>query len=233
MSAADLFVEGFPHGTPQGFEQGCRGGACPAKVERGISCREAKTRAAWDAPFAAACARGEFPSAEEFAPEVPVKKAKRPKEEPIVEKVVEVPAEPEPADGIEHGTRKGYEAHRRRHEVACQPCKDAINAYQKERKAARRVEPVVKLVVDEGEDRSVADAESARDAYKFWRATADERLAKINELEHELEESDDSLREQVALVLELREKLAAVSESVAYDVVAGRTVTITVHVGGA
>lgn len=70
MSAADLYVDGFPHGTPQGFEQGCRGGACPAKVERGISCRDAKTRAAWDGEFAAACARGEFPGAEEFVPEL-------------------------------------------------------------------------------------------------------------------------------------------------------------------
>ena len=41
MSAADLFVDGFPHGTPQGFTDGCKSGACPGKADFGMSCRMA------------------------------------------------------------------------------------------------------------------------------------------------------------------------------------------------
>lgn len=48
MSSADLFEDGFPHGTARGYELGCRGSACPAKVEFGQSCREANIRVASD-----------------------------------------------------------------------------------------------------------------------------------------------------------------------------------------
>jgi len=48
MSGADLFEDGFPHGTPAGYERGCRGGACPSKVETGQSCRDANVRVASD-----------------------------------------------------------------------------------------------------------------------------------------------------------------------------------------
>ncbi|ROS52950.1 hypothetical protein [Frigoribacterium sp. PhB24] len=48
MSGADLFEDGFPHGTPAGYERGCKGGACPAKVETGQSCRDANVRVASD-----------------------------------------------------------------------------------------------------------------------------------------------------------------------------------------
>lgn len=41
MSSSDLFIDGFPHGTPKGYEDGCRGGACPAGVEHGLSCKTA------------------------------------------------------------------------------------------------------------------------------------------------------------------------------------------------
>lgn len=43
MSGADLFVDGFPHGTPEGYSQGCKSGACPGKDEFGMSCRMAWT----------------------------------------------------------------------------------------------------------------------------------------------------------------------------------------------
>lgn len=41
MSAADLFEDGFPHGTPQGYTDGCKSAACPGKAEFGMSCRMA------------------------------------------------------------------------------------------------------------------------------------------------------------------------------------------------
>lgn len=43
MGTTDLFVPGYPHGTVQGFDGGCRGGACPAADEHGLSCKRAKT----------------------------------------------------------------------------------------------------------------------------------------------------------------------------------------------
>lgn len=41
MSVHDLFEDGFPHGTPAGYTDGCKSGACPAKAEFGMSCRMA------------------------------------------------------------------------------------------------------------------------------------------------------------------------------------------------
>lgn len=41
MSAADLFVDGFPHGTPAGYLDGCKSNACPARQDFGMSCRMA------------------------------------------------------------------------------------------------------------------------------------------------------------------------------------------------
>lgn len=48
MSSSDLFVEGYPHGTPQGYDNGCRGGACPTGVEYGLSCKIAHQKASGD-----------------------------------------------------------------------------------------------------------------------------------------------------------------------------------------
>ena len=41
MSAADLFVDGFPHGTPAGYLDGCKSNGCPARQDFGMSCRMA------------------------------------------------------------------------------------------------------------------------------------------------------------------------------------------------
>lgn len=49
MSAADRLVDGFPHGTREGYRAGCKGsGACPAGAEHGLSCRRANSLAAGD-----------------------------------------------------------------------------------------------------------------------------------------------------------------------------------------
>lgn len=47
MSALDLLDDSFPHGTPEGFRAGCRGGACPAP----LSCRAVNTRYSGDFTF--------------------------------------------------------------------------------------------------------------------------------------------------------------------------------------
>ncbi|MEJ1087037.1 histone-like nucleoid-structuring protein Lsr2 [Microbacterium sp. Mu-80] len=45
MSSADLLEDGFPHGTPQGYDQGCHSaGGCPTGAEYGLSCKTAKMR---------------------------------------------------------------------------------------------------------------------------------------------------------------------------------------------
>lgn len=42
MSSADLFEDGFPHGTKAGYERGCRGhGSCPGVLDFGRSCSQA------------------------------------------------------------------------------------------------------------------------------------------------------------------------------------------------
>lgn len=44
MSAADLLEDSWPHthGTPDGYDAGCKSAACPAGIEYGLSCRTAK-----------------------------------------------------------------------------------------------------------------------------------------------------------------------------------------------
>ena len=44
MSAMDIFEDGFPHSTREGYRQGCRGGACPAAVDGLLTCSQANTR---------------------------------------------------------------------------------------------------------------------------------------------------------------------------------------------
>lgn len=80
MSSADLFEDGFPHGTARGYELGCRGSACPAKVEFGQSCREANIRVASDWGYRKRVQAG-APVEEQRLPEVaaaPVVKVPRP-----------------------------------------------------------------------------------------------------------------------------------------------------------
>ena len=45
MSTADILDDSWPHthGTPDGYDNGCRSSACPAGAEYGLSCKTAKT----------------------------------------------------------------------------------------------------------------------------------------------------------------------------------------------
>lgn len=62
MSSADLFEDGFPHGTVQGYLNGCRGSACPAGVEHGLSCKRAKQLDAGDYRYKRLTREGKTPS---------------------------------------------------------------------------------------------------------------------------------------------------------------------------
>ena len=48
MSTLDLLDDSFPHGTPDGYRQGCRSAACPAV----IPCRTVHSRYSGDYSFA-------------------------------------------------------------------------------------------------------------------------------------------------------------------------------------
>jgi hypothetical protein len=61
-SSYDLYEDGFPHSTVAGHERGCRGSACPGKLEYGFSCSEAVTRTAGDWAFGKLVAAGKTPA---------------------------------------------------------------------------------------------------------------------------------------------------------------------------
>lgn len=82
MSSMDLYEDGFPHSTKQGYQQGCRGNACPGKLEHGFSCAEAHTRYQGDYGYRKKVDAGLSPqliAAEEQLPPAPVVKPRRPR----------------------------------------------------------------------------------------------------------------------------------------------------------
>lgn len=93
MSSADLLEDGFPHGTRQGYADGCRGGACPAGIEHGLSCRRANMLASGDYRYQKLVKAGAKPAeiADQLGlnPEIPA--APAPKKRPTL------PVEPVPA----------------------------------------------------------------------------------------------------------------------------------------
>ena len=62
MSSLDLFEDGYPHGTVQGYQDGCRGSACPGTVEYGMSCRRANELRAGDYRYNRLVAEGKTPT---------------------------------------------------------------------------------------------------------------------------------------------------------------------------
>ncbi len=61
-AASDRLEDTFPHGTPTGYTQGCRGNACPAADEHGLSCKKAKQLAAGDYGYQKLAKRGLGPA---------------------------------------------------------------------------------------------------------------------------------------------------------------------------
>jgi len=126
MSALDRMDDSFPHGTPAGYVQGCRGnGACPAKHETGQSCKEASIRSARDSAYRALVLSGasvEVLSQPEVEGALPVERsAPRPAPHQAVPKMLRATHKGEPlgADttgfelkapliGWQHGTNSGY-----------------------------------------------------------------------------------------------------------------------------
>jgi hypothetical protein len=95
MSAADLYEDGFPHGTKEGYERGCRGSACPNKFEGLDTCHTASMRYARDYAYRRAVDAGETPPPE--FPKAETKKASQHAEERVwAEPVVTVADSAEP-----------------------------------------------------------------------------------------------------------------------------------------
>lgn len=125
MTAADRLEDGFPHGTADGFDQGCRGGACPAAAEYGLSCKRAKQLSASDYQYQKLARRGLGPA--EIALELglipegpttpiappPARAPKPPKPAPENPSTA-APAPPAPPTTTRqraaHGTPSGYSA---------------------------------------------------------------------------------------------------------------------------
>lgn len=66
MSHADVLEDSYPHGTPEGYdgfgEGGCRGGACPAGLEHGLSCKIAKQKSRGDYQYQKLAKSGATPA---------------------------------------------------------------------------------------------------------------------------------------------------------------------------
>lgn len=60
-AAADRLEDGYPHGTPDGYAQGCRGTVCPGADMYGLSCKRAKQLAASDYGYQKLAKRGLTP----------------------------------------------------------------------------------------------------------------------------------------------------------------------------
>lgn len=61
-AAADRLEDSFPHGTVDGYRQGCHGAICPAGADHGLSCRRAKQLAAGDYRYQKLTKRGLTPA---------------------------------------------------------------------------------------------------------------------------------------------------------------------------
>lgn len=62
MSSADLWEDGYPHGTVEGYLGGCRGGACPAGLDHGLTCKRAKMLDAGDVRYRRLVRQGKTPA---------------------------------------------------------------------------------------------------------------------------------------------------------------------------
>jgi len=62
MSGLDIYEDGFPHSTKEGYARGCKGGACPGIVDYGFSCRQAEVRYHGDYAFAKLVDAGKSPA---------------------------------------------------------------------------------------------------------------------------------------------------------------------------
>lgn len=197
MSAADRLEDGFPHGTPDGYRQGCKGSHCPEADEGRLSCMQAYTRYQSDFGYRRRVDEGMTPvQLWEFDARVAEEKralvARAPRSAPEPEPIVEVDpvraaAEAHAATtGIpyeKHGTTGGYSSGCRDKE-SCpgfervgKSCTQAVNEYQKELKRRRREAEGRVRAVRQAEPRTTDEQVEAEKDRRVDEATADLRKA--------------------------------------------------------
>ena len=133
MNAADMLEDGFPHGTIEGFNQGCRSaGSCPAGHDHGLSCFRAKILTSGNYQYLQLVRAGEEPGTIaqmlRLTPDEPEKPAKTKQEQSeLAPTPIQPAAEPEPVapkrkwavrhawvafdpDGAMHGPFDGHRA---------------------------------------------------------------------------------------------------------------------------
>lgn len=102
MSIDTVLVPNFPHGTPTGYDRGCRGALCPNnKSDQLMSCEQAIVRYRGDLTYRRAVQAGTATAdVEQFA-----KPTRTVVEDPQPRRLFRYP------DGIAHGTSAGYDKH--------------------------------------------------------------------------------------------------------------------------
>ncbi len=280
MSSADLFEDGFPHSTKEGYKAGCRGRACPGIEDNGISCADAYARYQGDYGFRKKVDAGMTPSEIMAAEAAPVAEKPRPKpkaapkptvqplsaearaavesEAAAAENSAQEAPEPEPTKEIpleNHGTTKGYKAGCRLRdkcpgiETVGKSCTQAIAEYQRDAKAAKKrdlaavaptkVDPAVEaealavevapligevlVDVDDAPEEPADALPQETDERLEATPSADELLAKIAELERQL---DNARRAALEAALEAN-RAAQPSTATFAD---GTRVTVTVTI---
>jgi len=146
MSSSDLFVAGFPHGTPNGYQKGCRSnGVCPAKLETGQSCKEANIRVSRDAVYRALVQSGADVSAL-AQPEVDAAPAKVPGARPAKHQAIPKMLQEKPAPALPDDTRLGRELAADLPELDHRPVSEqmpAVPAEPERKRPGRKPKPIV------------------------------------------------------------------------------------------
>jgi hypothetical protein len=120
VSGADRLEDGYPHGTVEGFDRGCRSGYCPAGNEHGLSCKRAKRLAAGDYRYSRLVKRGMTPG--EIADELGLvpethEAPKRARDDAEGEVVEQQTSRPEPTPDDEKRRRAEIRAWAREHNI--------------------------------------------------------------------------------------------------------------------
>lgn len=155
VSAADRLEDGFPHGTREGYDQGCRGSHCPAVDDGFLSCAQARTRYQSDYAYRKRTDAGLSPAqlaevdereAAEQRARLAAARANRVASapEPEPDAPVDEPVEAPAIADERHGTTSGYSAGCRLKErcpgvaLVGKSCTQAATEYQRDVKRRRR-----------------------------------------------------------------------------------------------
>ncbi|MET3635633.1 hypothetical protein [Curtobacterium oceanosedimentum] len=161
----DLAVDGYPHGTPEGYRLGCRGSVCPNGETNGQSCRAANMRANGDWQYAKLVREGAplevLQQPAHYAAEPETRPSRSPRTRPLRQPATRpepkpretrpagpqpdaAPSAPQRAVTITHGTPGGYNHHGCR----CAACRGWQREYARERAARKRAAAAVQVTGD-------------------------------------------------------------------------------------